>query len=61
MKIRIWIHQQDNGDGSSSACFYKTEAEANAAAEQEMEDFGQALNDNVYYEDIVVEDYEVIE
>ena len=61
MKIRVWFHIQDGGDGSVSLHPYKTEAEAERAAEQEMEDCGGGLDENVTYEDFDTDDYEKIE
>lgn len=60
MKIKVWFHMQDGGDGSVSLFPYKTEAEANAAAEEEFEACGQALDENVTYEIFDTDDYEIV-
>ena len=63
MKVRVYLHIKDGGDGSVSVSVYKTMEEAEAALEQEMEDMGQAFYDGgATYVDIDVKEdgtYEV--
>lgn len=47
MKIQGWLHIEDCGDGSARVNFFRTRGEANQSAQQELDDFGQALCDNV--------------
>jgi hypothetical protein len=60
-KIRVWLHVRDGGDGSASASPYPTEKEAQDAANEEFDTYGQSLNDNVGSMIINTEDYEVVE
>lgn len=46
--MKFWVHIIDCGDGSARAEPYATEAEAQEAADKEVEDFGYALSDNVH-------------
>ncbi len=48
MKLKFWVHIVDCGDGSAYAEPYPTEAEAKAAAEEELQECGQALCENVH-------------
>ena len=43
----VYLHIEDMGDGSIRPKLYNTLKEAQAAAEQEFEQFGQALDENV--------------
>lgn len=47
MKVRGWIHILDCGDGSASVDFFGTEETAQAAADEELKEYGQSLCDNV--------------
>ena len=58
MKIKVWIHISDNGDGSASAEFFRTEAEANKAFDENIESGGASLNDTGYYEIIDTDDFD---
>jgi len=58
MIIRVWFHIADCGDGSAGISPFPTEAKAQKAADQEMEEYGQALCDNVTFLDLRVEEYE---
>jgi len=56
MKVKGWIHIVDNGDGSASPVFYRTRKEAEASAAREMEEYGEALCDNIEELEIEVDD-----
>lgn len=60
MKIRVWYFVSDGGDGSVYVHHYATEAEATAAAEQELDEYGQVLDEAVGYLDVEVADMEVV-
>lgn len=47
MKATIWIHISDGCDGSAGVNFYRTQEEAELAAERDLQNCGQALCDNV--------------
>ncbi len=47
MKIKGWIHIQNNGDGSAGVNFFKTEEEAQRSADKELEEFELSFCDNV--------------
>lgn len=47
MKIKGWMHIYDGGDGSAGVNFYCTEKRARKAADEELEEYGQSLCDNV--------------
>ena len=47
MKITLGVFVQDNGDGSASAFFFNTEAEANEYADKAFDIYEQRLCDDV--------------
>lgn len=47
MKIKVWYHIQDCGDGSVTVDFFRTKEEAKASAEREIETAGYGLCENV--------------
>lgn len=47
MKIKLWYLIRDYGDGSSGPSFFKTEAEAEAAGEEELASAGYRLCEDV--------------
>jgi hypothetical protein len=60
MKIRVWYHVQDNGDGGATPFFFKSEQEAQDAAIEEEEEMGYGLCDNVDSVVLTVEDYQEV-
>lgn len=56
MKIKGWLHIEDGGDGSANVKFFRTHQEAQTSADQEMNEYGQALCDNVVPFEIEVDD-----
>lgn len=61
-KIRIYTVSSDNGDGSASCMFFKSEAEQAAYVKTyDEESYDIQINpDNISYEDINTEDFEVV-
>jgi hypothetical protein len=49
---RVWVHITDGGDGSAGVKFFASQEEATASAHEELEEYGQSLNDNVTYFDL---------
>ncbi|KKN91143.1 hypothetical protein LCGC14_0220080 [marine sediment metagenome] len=47
MNITGWLHLEDGGDGSAIPHFFGTREEAQKSADDEMEEFKQALGENV--------------
>ena len=46
-RATLWVYIRDNGDGSASAFFFNTEADAERAAELDFEWSGQRMCDDV--------------
>lgn len=46
-KFRLYYHISNNGDGSASACFHKTEQEAKKADEEMEEGWGESSASHV--------------
>ena len=47
MKITLGVYIEDNGDGSASAFFFNSEAEAHEYADKAFEKYGQRFCDDV--------------
>lgn len=55
-KIKFYYYIRDNGDGSASIEIYRTEGEAQAAADEDFNLFGQSFCDNVGYKVLDLKD-----
>jgi hypothetical protein len=48
MKAKVFIYNQNNYDGSSSACFFNTEEDAEKYAEEDTERFCDDINSHTF-------------
>ena len=48
MKATVWIYNRNNYDGSSSACFFKSESDAEKYAEEDTERFCDDINSHTF-------------